>query len=208
MHLKVGPTVKFVCCRNLCTLDMRCWQRKCNYCDMRCDCCLRPCLNRYEVKYFPKFGEVQSCSKDCSDILFDNDDCCNLQRIPKELEHFVPSGHIELYRGSFSTESSYPGLNTIVIFSICQSKGQDSNRYKFSPSAVRYVKLWQRSLEKPFFVEYVIDEQFNAIEIIHFQRSKPELSVEERKLMYQFHDMLVNIGIPYQLMKLEIPSTP
>lgn len=189
-----------------CTLDTRCWQKNCNYCDMRCDCCLQPCLDRYEVKSMARFSTVQSCSKKCSDVMFNGaaTDNCTLQRILEDGENFVPSGHKELYRGEFSTKSeAYPSLYAKIIFSVCESNGKD----QVLPPKTKYIKFWQRSLEKPFCIEYVIDDQFNAIEMIHFHKSKSTFSPgEERELMYQFHDMLVKLGIPYQLMQIELST--
>lgn len=173
---------------------------------MRCDCCLKSCLDRYEVKSFVRFGTIQSCSKECSDILFEDVDRCSLQRIHKESEKFVPNGHVEFYRGIFSTKSkTFPGLSARIVFSVCQSKGQDKDYHHASQRSTKYIKLWQRSLEKPFFIEYAIDDQFNALEMLHFQGSKSEFSPgEERMLMHQFHDMLIKLGVPYQLTQLEL----
>ena len=175
---------------------------------MRCDCCLKPCLDRYEVKSFSKFGSVQSCSRECSNILFEDADGCNLQRIPEDSKNFVPNGHVELYRGKFSTTSQvFPGLSSKIIFSICQSKGQDHSDYQSLPPTTKYIKFWQKSLEKPFCIEYTIDDQFNALEMIHFQGSRSVFSPgEERELMYQFHDMLIRFGIPYRLAQIELST--
>ena len=173
---------------------------------MRCDCCLKSCLDRYEVKSIVGFGTIQSCSKECSDTLFKDVDGCHLQRINEESEKFVASGHVEYYRGTFSTTSKmFPGLSTRIIFSICQRIEQGSDYYCASQPFTKYIKLWQKSLEKPFCIEYAIDNQFNALEMLHFHGSKSEFSPgEERMLMHQFHDMLIKIGIPYQLTQIEL----
>ena len=101
---------------------------------------------------------------------------------------------MEFYRGTFSTTSiAFPGLSARIVFSICHSKGQDKDYHHASQHSTKYIKLWQRSLEKQVFIEYAIDDQFNALEMLHFQGSKSEISPgEERMLMHQFHDMLLN----------------
>lgn len=188
-----------------CTLDTRCWQKNCNYCDMRCDCCLQPCLHRYEIKSIVNFNTVQSCSKECSNILFNGHDKCVLRRIIGDSEQFVLPRHMELYRGEISLNSQrYPGLCSKIIFSICQSGQHD---HEFLAPSTKYIKLWQRSLEKPFCVEYIIDDQFNAVKMIHFQGSKSTFSPgEEIEMVHQFHDILVSFGIPYRLMQMEVST--
>ena len=175
---------------------------------MRCDCCLKPCLDRYELKSFVRFGTIQSCSKECSDILFEDVDGCNLQRIHEESEMFVPNGHVEFCRGRFSTMSKmFPGLSARIVFSICQSKGQNYDDNYVLPPSTKYIKFWQKSLEKPFCIEYAIDNEFNALEMLHFQGSKSVFSPgEERMLMHEFHDMLIKIGVPYQLTQIELST--
>lgn len=170
---------------------------------MRCDSCLRPCLHRYEVKSIVNFNTVQSCSKECSNILFGHEKC-RLKRIVDDSEMFVSLGHTELYRGEFSLDSRFSGLSYKIFFSICQRRGQSRDSL---PPSTKYVKFWQRSLEKPYCVEYLIDDQFNALEMIHFQESKSAFSPgEEIEMMHQFHDMLVKLGIPYQIMQMEMST--
>lgn len=192
---------------------MRCWQKNCNYCDMRCDCCLKPFSKCYETLSIAKFGTVQSCCKECSTILFSTADGnrCKFQKIRENSEKFVPNEHAEFYRGKLSiTSQTYPDLNALIVFSVCQSIDQEEkhNTHQIlSAPCTKYIKLWQRSIEKPMCIEYTVDDQFNAIEMVHFQESKSTFSPgEERELMYQFHDMLVRFGIPYQLMQMETSS--
>lgn len=172
---------------------------------MRCDCCLQPCLNRYEVRSIVNFSTVQSCSSECSSVLFGPEENCVLNKNRGDSEMFVVPGHKELYRGEFSHNSQhFSGLSSKIFFSICQSNGHSHGSL---PPSTKYIKLWQRSLEKPFCVEYSIDDQFNAVEMIHFQGSKSTFSPgEELEIMHQFHDTLVKLGIPYQLMQMEMAA--
>ena len=185
-------------CRIACVLDTRC-QEKCLYCDMRCDFCLTPCLHRHKYNEFPHVGVVQSCTELCTNALFAGKINHFLEKTKDRKGQFVPFGHEELMRGYFSVEpDDTVGLKTIVIFSLCQT----NDRFGV-PFGTKYVKFWQRSLRRPYLVEYSVDDQFNPIAMLDVNPeciSTPVFSPgEEAEMMHQFHQMLVRIGIPYHV---------
>lgn len=197
----------FVCsfCRISCVLDTKC-QEKCLYCDMRCDFCFTPTLIRHKYGKFPDVGVVQSCTESCTNALFAGTIDHSLEEMKGKKGQFVPVGHEELLRGCFSIESNYAtGLKTTVIFSLCQSISvADDHDSPFNvPTGIKYIKLWQRSLHRPYLVEYVVDEQFNPTAMLDVTPNCVSMPVfspgEEAEMMHQFHRMLVRIGIPYHV---------
>lgn len=165
---------------------------------MRCDYCLKPCLNCDKKEVFSRLGTVQTCSKACSDAMFQGDPLIKLQNMETSLEQFTPKGHVELLRCFFTYESKEnPGLSIAVIVSVCQKKG--------GASETRYIKLWHRNIAQPYCVEYFIDEQFCQKEMLSFEGSESEFSAgEEKEMIHQFHQILIKIGLPYHLAQLEL----
>lgn len=179
----------------------------CIYCEKRCNVCLKPCLN-YRKCVFPNLGAVQTCSKFCSDVLFHSEHC-DLQNMKDSSQHFAPNGHMELIRFYHTYKSvSNPGLNTVLVISVCQRKGDDD---QFAiPSNMKYIKFWQRDIAKPYCVEYFIDEQFRPVEMLKFEGSTSVFSAgEEKEMIHQFHQTVVQTGLPYHIAQLEFcTSTP
>ena len=151
------------------------------------------------MKDLPRLGKIQSCSKECSSALFSGKTDCFLQRIQDKFDQFCPSGHQELFRGHFSVDhADDTELKTIVTFSLCQVVDQN----KFStPIGTKYIKMRQKCVEKPYSVEYEIDDHVKAVKVISFNPNCTSAfsAGEETEIMCQLHHMLVRIGIPYHV---------
>ena len=178
---------------------------ECFYCEKLCDFCLKPCLDHNTIQAFSGLG-VQTCSKPCSDAVFHRDARINTQNMQDSSEQFAPNGHTEFWRCYSTGESAKsPGLNSVSIFSVCQRK-EDDDQFRI-PLNMMYIKVWQRSLFKPYCIEYFIDEHFQPVEMLHFEGSESEFSAsEEKEMMYQFHEIAGQIGLPYHLAQLEIDT--
>ena len=167
---------------------------------MRCDYCLKPCLNCDKLQVFSDLGTVQTCSKTCSNAMFQSAPLIKLQNMETLSEQFAPKGHVELLRCFFTYESKEnAGLSIAVIVSVCQKRGDASQ--------MKYIKLWHRNIAQPYCVEYFIDEQFCQMEMLSFEGSESEFSAgEEKEMIHQFHQILVKIGLPYHLAQLELST--
>ena len=163
---------------------------------MRCDVCLQPCLHRHKLETFPTLSLVQTCSEVCTTYLFSCRKECEVVKDKTKLADFSLKGHTEILYGSFSLDDvNYIGLKTHIFFSVVQSNDEAEG---VSPG-LKYVKLWHHSIYKPLCIEYIIDDDFNAIELVPFKDSVSVFSSEEEKeMMRQFHKILVRSGIVYQ----------
>ena len=174
---------------------------------MRCDVCLQPCLNRFKIVNFPELCEVHCCSEQCSNYLFtDNSKTENsfaLHKVAKDTAS--ETGHAHILWGYFTIEDNdYPGLNTTVQYTVRQACKDIKGLYSIS-SGTQYVTLWSRSVYKPFCIEYAIDDDFNATELLNSTDSGKIFShAEEKEMMNQLHEMLVKSGIPYHFATLKL----
>ena len=191
---------------NLC-LDTRCIKERCIYCDMRCDICLQPCLNRFKIVTYPTLGEVHCCSEQCSEYLFTEESkrehSFALHKVASEIAS--QTGHARILWGYFTIEdTNYPGLNTTVQYTVRQASKDITGPY-FIKRGTQYITLWSRSIYKPFCIEYTIDDDFNAIELLNSVDSGKIFShAEEQEMMNQLHEMLVKSGIPYHFATLKL----
>lgn len=188
-------------------LDTRCINERCIYCDMRCDICLQPCLDRFKIVTFQTLGEVHCCSEPCSEYLFTEESkrekSFALHRVPKEIAS--QTGHARILWGFFTIEdTTYPGLNTTVQYTVRQASKDLTGLYSIT-YGTQYVTLWSRSIYKPFCIEYIIDDDFNAIELLNRADSGKIFSHdEEKEMMHQLHEMIVKSGIPYHFATLKL----
>ena len=180
-------------------LDTRCTNDRCIYCDIRCDVCLQPCLHRHKLETFPTLSLVQTCSEVCTTYLFSCRKECGVVKDKTKLADFSLKGHTEILYGSFSLDDvNYIGLKTHIFFSVVQSNDEAEGVLSI-PSGLKYVKLWHHSIYKPLCIEYIIDDDFNAIELLTFKDSVSVFSPgEEKEMVHQFHEMLIRSGIVYQ----------
>ena len=185
-------------------MDTRCTGKGCIYCNMRCDACLQPCLDRYEVINCPGLGEVQCCSEECSNSLFPG---AKDGVISFQTEDIAYKEKTQLLSGFFTIDDGcYSGLKTAVQFSVFKTEQSITGLYSIPPESM-YVKFWFRSIHKPLFIEYKIDDDFTAIEPLTCESShKVFSSGEEREIMTQLHEILVKIGIPYHFMIHQIAN--
>ena len=163
---------------------------------MYCDVCLQPCFDRFAVKTFPILEEVHTCSEQCSHCLFTkpNKDSFAFWR----LKEGTIKGHTKVVWGYFMIEDlDYPGLNTAVQFRVSQTTEDIVGLYSI-PCSTKYISLWSRCIYNPFFLEYTIDDEFNAIEVLDTESSGIIFSHgEEKEMMSQLHEVLVQAGVPY-----------
>ena len=169
---------------------------------MRCDVCLQPCLDRFKIMRFPTLGEVHCCTELCSESLLTGSMKGTI--LHKREESVVQKGHKEIICGYFTIDDlQYPGLKTAVQFIVSQTTEDITGLYSI-PCGSKYIVLWHRSIYKPTCIEYMIDDNFNAIEMLNPQESGRIFSrEEEREMMNQLHYMLVRIGIPYHFNALQ-----
>lgn len=123
-------------------------------------------------------------------------------------QQFAPNGHMELFRCYCTYKSiSNPGLNSVLVISVCQRKGDDDYAI---PSDMKYIKFWQRDVAKPHCIEYFIDEQFCPVEMLKFEGSPSVFSAgEEKEMMHQFHQIVLQTHLPYHIAQFELcTSTP
>lgn len=178
------------------TLDTRCVKERCIYCDMRCDVCLEPTLDRFDLKKFPSLGEVQCCSELCSRFLFTGSKECAI--IDENVEW--QKGQMVEMQGCFTVDDlQYPGLKTVVQFMVCQT----AENFGGNSIGTKYIMLWHRSLPRSTCIEYAIDSDFNAVKVLDFEGSQVFSDGEVTEMMKQLHEMLVKIGIPYRFTKLK-----
>ena len=180
-------------------LDTRCTNDRCNYCKMRCDVCLQPCLHHHKLETFPTLGPVRTCSEICTKYLFSGKNEFAVVKDKTKLADFSLKGHTEILYGTFSSDDlDYIGLKTHIFVSVIQSNDEAEGVLSI-PSGLKYVKLWHHSIYKPHCIEYIIDDDFNAIELLPFKDSVSVFSSgEEKEMMHQFHEILVCSGIVYQ----------
>lgn len=166
---------------------------------MRCDVCLRSCLQRHKLETFPTLSLVQTCSEACTKYLFSGKKECAVIKDKTTLADISLKGHTEILYVSFSLDDAdYIGLKTHIFFSVTQSNDEAEGVFPV-PSGFMYVKLWHHCIYKPLCIEYIIDDDFNAIELITFKDSMSVFSPgEEKEMMHQFHEMLVRSGVVYQ----------
>ena len=174
---------------------------------MRCDICLQPCLNRFKIVAFPTLGEVHCCNEQCSNYLFTEDSKREKSFALHKVANKIASqtGHAIILWGYFTVEDTdYPGLNTTVQYTVQQASEDITGLYSI-PCGTQYVTLWSRSIYKPFCIEYTIDDDFNAIELLGSADSGKSFShAEEKEMMNQLHEMLVKSGIPYHFATLKL----
>ncbi len=192
-------------CRSPLALDTRCVSEKCNYCDMRCDICLQPVLHRFETRQYCTLGEVQCCSEKCSKFLFAG--CQEIFMHEREVEGEKLQKHEEIMQGWFTiADPQYSGLKTTVQFVICEATKDTSSLYSI-PSGTKYIKFWHRSIYKPNCIEYTIDGDFNALDVISIKSLMASFSDGEiKEMMSQLHKTIILAGVPYHLTKLSLMS--
>jgi len=168
---------------------------------MYCDVCLQPCFDRFEVKSFPHLGEVHTCGEQCSQFLFTkpNKDSFAFRKVKEG----TIEGHTNVVWGHFAIEDlDYPGLNTTVQFRVSHTTEDITGLYSI-PCGTKYICLWSRCIYNPFCLEYTIDDDFNAIEVLDIESSGIIFSCrEEKEMMRQLHEVLVKAGIPYHYASL------
>ena len=185
-------------CRSVLALDTRCVnEERCNYCDMRCDICLQPTLKRFETKEYPNLGIVQCCSEACSKLIFTG--YKNFFMQDGNLERQKLRSEKEIMQGLFTIEDlEYSGLKTSILFVVCEATKKISDMYSI-PSGLKYIKFWHRSIYKPTCIEYAIDGDFNAINVLKFEDSVSAFSGGEMtEMMHQHHKAVVLAGVPYR----------
>lgn len=101
----------------------------------------------------------------------------------------------EIMHGWFTTEDpQYSGLKTTVQYSIYQMTKDVS-----SLSGIK-IKVWHRNVYKPASIEYIIDGDFNATEVLKVEDAIASFSDEEiKEMMSLFHKVIVQAGVPYLL---------
>ena len=176
---------------------------------MRCDICLQPCLNQFKIVTFPMLGEVHYCSEQCSEYLFTEESKREkgfaLHKVAEDIAS--QTGHAKILWGYFTIEDpEYPGLNTTVQYTVRQTSENLKGLYSI-PCGTQYITLWSRSIYKPFCIEYFIDDDFNAVELLNPTDSGKIFShAEEKEMMNQLHKMIIKSGIPYHFATLKLCS--
>ena len=178
---------------------------------MRCDICLQPCLKWFKTVSFPTLGKVQCCSEQCSEYLFTEDSkrekSFALHKVANEIAS--QTGHARILWGYFTIEdTNHPGLNTTVQYTVRQAS-EDIMGLCSITCGTQYVTLWSRSIYKPFCIEYIIDDDFNAVELLLNSVADSEKifsHAEEKEMMNQLHEMLVKSGIPYHFATLKLSN--
>lgn len=176
---------------------------------MRCDICLQLCFNQFKIATFHTLKEVRCCSKQCSKYLFTEDSkseqSFGLHKVANEIAS--QTGHSRILWGYFTVEdTNCPGLNTTVQYTVRQASEDIIGLYSIA-CGTQYVTLWSRSIYKPFCIEYTIDDDFNAIELLDSTNSGKIFShAEEKEMMNQLHEMLVKSGIPYHFATIKLSN--
>lgn len=170
---------------------------------MRCDVCLQPSRDHFKVMEFPTLGNVYCCSELCSKFLLSGSRECI---VTDEIED-VLKGEKAIMQGCFTIDDlDYPGLKTTVQFVVRQTSEGIKGLHSIPPGTM-YIKLWQRSIHKPNCIEYTIDKDFNAIEVLNPDNLNFVFSdAEVKEMMIQLHDMLIKAGIPYRYAALNLTA--
>lgn len=105
----------------------------------------------------------------------------------------------EVVQGWLTIEDQqYLGLKTSILFSVCEATEKISDMYSI-PSGFKYIKFWHRSVYKPTCIEYTIDANFNAFDVLKFEDLTSAFSGGEMtEMMHQHHKTFVLAGIPYR----------
>lgn len=172
---------------------------------MRCDVCLQPTLHRFETKEYPNLGTVQCCSEACSKFIFTG--CKKFFMHQRSMEKEKFQSEKEIMQGCFTIEDpQYSGLKTAVQFVVCEATKEISHLYSI-PSGLKYIKFWHRSIYKPTCIEYTIDSDFKAVDVLKFDDHIEAFSSGEiTEMMQQHHKTIVLAGIPYHLTILSLNS--
>ena len=152
----------------------------------------------YKLVTFPAIGDVFCCSKTCADTLFSESAETRYSLTPTVK---ICEGYDELLKGFFKVDDKqHSELMTTVYFSVCQLQ-QDTTTtslYSSLSSGLKFIQLSHRCIYKPLFIEYAIDDDFNAIEVLNPVNENRSFTSEEMKcIMNEVHQMVVRVGIPY-----------
>ena len=149
---------------------------------------------------------MQCCSEECSEYLFTEDSKREKSFALHKVAHEIASqtGHARILWGYFTIEdTNHPGLNTTVQYTVRQASEDIRG---LITCGTQYVTLWSRSIYKPFCIEYTIDDDFNAVELLNSVVDVENIFsyAEEKEMMNQLHEMLVKSGIPYHFATLKL----